>query len=100
MTFGTKGQVNYDDAVQQLQVFVQQSDSLGFPKAIVDTARMYNSGNGKPEEDAESVIGRVLKDHPELRAKVELHTKVNPVMAPHRALTRACVLEQFETSLK
>ena len=42
-------------------------------KLILDTSRMYQAG------ETEEMIGEILKDHPELKERVELHTKAHPL---------------------
>jgi hypothetical protein len=66
-------------------------------KALLDTARIYQSGT--PEADTETVLGEIFRESPALRDFFYVATKANVMMPPHRSLARDSVIEQCDTSL-
>ena len=50
---------------------------LASGKVAIDTARVYQDGH------TEKVLGGILQRNPELREKVEIHTKVSIASAPY-----------------
>lgn len=68
MTFG--GQTAPEDAHEMLRAFA--ASPLAHTRAEVDTARMYQTGR------TEEIIGTILTQDAELRAKVAIATKANP----------------------
>jgi len=66
-------------------------------KALLDTARIYQSGT--PEADTETVLGEIFRESPALRDFFYVATKANVMMPPHKSLARDSVIEQCDTSL-
>lgn len=64
---------------------------------MIDTARIYQQAT--PEGDTETVLGEALKDEA-IRAAAELHTKANPMMPPHKCLSRESIVAQCNASLQ
>jgi len=96
MTWAPHAQTNKEAATQQLKALVECRPAYvdGGPltgKVLIDTARIYQSG------DSETMIGEILKEHPEWGKVVSLHTKINRLISP---LNRANVIKQFNDSLK
>lgn len=90
MTFGPSAQVKRDDAEAIVRAFVKDRSSDG-QKAIIDTARMYQLG------ETEALLGDILASDKELASKVEMHTKINPMLGK---LDEDQVRIQVEGSLK
>ena len=65
-------------------------------KALLDTARIYQSGT--PEADTETVLGEIFRESPALRDFFYVATKANVMMPPHRSLARDSVIEQCDTN--
>lgn len=97
MTFGVEGQVRPDVAAVQVRNFCAAASAASPNGFMIDTARMYQLAT--PDGDTETVLGQILTD-PEVRSKACLHTKCNPMMPPHFALTRVSVVEQCNASLR
>jgi aflatoxin B1 aldehyde reductase len=85
MTFSS--QTSKEGAIQQLQYFVES----GFD--TIDTARMY--GKGKTEE----LLGEILTEYPELRAKLKIDSKVNPFKGYNENLSPENVNMQTDSIL-
>lgn len=88
MLFGK--QVPVETAKRQINAIMEFSEESGY-KAILDTARLYQKG------ETEKVIGQILAQRPELRNRVEIHTKADPNITP---LSKDGVRKQLETSLQ
>lgn len=61
---------------------------------MIDTASAYQNGF------TERVLGEIISSTPELRDKISIHTKCNPMQFPHKSLSKESVLAQAHTSLK
>jgi aryl-alcohol dehydrogenase-like predicted oxidoreductase len=60
---------------------------------LIDTASAYQNGH------TEKVLGTLLAAHPELRAKISIHTKANTMQLPWKSLSCESVLDQAAASL-
>jgi len=94
-TWGPNGQTKKEVASKQLKTLidnplarVKSGPEQG--KIMVDTARMYHSG------ESEKMLGALLRENPSWRSQISIHTKATPTITP---FTREGLFSQLNASL-
>eukprot|EP00927_Polykrikos_kofoidii_P052571 TRINITY_DN46449_c0_g1_i1.p1 TRINITY_DN46449_c0_g1~~TRINITY_DN46449_c0_g1_i1.p1 ORF type:complete len:437 (-),score=81.98 TRINITY_DN46449_c0_g1_i1:34-1344(-) len=98
MTFGQEGQIQPADGNVLLRSFCGSGAAKTSRGVLIDTARIYQQAAG--DGDTEATLGDLFAQSPSLVRRVSIATKANPMMDPHRSLSKQSVIDQCNTSLE
>lgn len=94
-TMTMASQVSLESSTNMIQYFIEKCQSAGFQgMSELDTARMYNRGK------TETLLGKVLSKHIDLRRAVYIATKANPFKTYNENLRPENVKKQLNDSLR